>query len=180
MSIQDDARQFTQIPFLANLEPRALELIAFSGETRIMRRGEILFRRGDQADAGYVVLSGRLTLDPGDGREPVSVLPGALVGEMALVVETERKATATVAEPSGILRIPRPLFHRVLRENPASAIRLRAFCAKRLTDFAGELDSIRRKMEGEGENGPALDLSTGRTPDEPSAPDNGIPERPGN
>jgi CRP-like cAMP-binding protein len=178
MSIQDDARQFTQIPFLANLEPRALELIAFSGETRIMRRGEILFRRGDQADAGYVVLSGRLTLDPGDGREPVSVLPGALVGEMALVVETERKTTATVAESSGILRIPRPLFHRVLRENPASAIRLRAFCAKRLTDFAGELDSIRRKMEGEGEIVPASDLGAEHAPDETATQDDDVAEHP--
>ena len=179
MSIQDDARQFTQIPFLANLEPRALELIAFSGETRIMRRGEVLFRRGDQADAGYVVLSGRLTLDPGDGRDPVSVLPGALVGEMALVVETERKTTATVAESSGILRIPRPLFHRVLRENPASAIRLRAFCAKRLTDFAGELDLIRRKMEGEGKDSPALDFSTGPAPDKTADPEHDTLERPG-
>lgn len=180
MSIQADARQFTQIPFLANLEPRALELIAFSGETRIMRRGEILFHRGDQADAGYVVLSGRLTLDPGDGREPVSVLPGALVGEMALVVATERKATATVAEPSGILRIPRPLFHRALRENPASAIRLRAFCAKRLTDFAGELNAIRRKMEADSKVNPAPDVSAEDLPGSHPARSDDVSELPGN
>ena len=159
MSIQDHARQFSQIPFLSNLEPRAIELIAFSGETRIMRRGEILFRKGDPADAGYVLLSGRIMLDPGDDMEPVSIDAGSLVGEMALLIETERKATATIAEPSGILRIPRPLFHRVLRENPSSAVRLRAFCARRLKDFAMELDSIgqvllqdaARATSGEGE-----------------------------
>lgn len=142
MSTQDHARQFSQIPFLSNLEPRAIELIAFSGETRIMRRGEILFQRGDPADAGFVVLSGRISLDPGDGRDAVSILPGALVGEMALLIETHRKATATVAESSGVLRIPRTLFHRVLRENPASAVRLRAFCATRLTAFARELAAV--------------------------------------
>lgn len=161
MSIQDHARQFSQIPFLSNLETRALELIAFSGEMRILRRGEILFRQGDAADAGYVLLSGRLLLDPGGEREPVSVLPGSLVGEMALLVETERKTTATVAEPSGILKIPRILFHRVLRENPTSARRLRTYCAERLSNFARELDVVRVAMENEPDfPKPGPDLQT--------------------
>lgn len=155
MSTQDHARQFAQIPFLSHLEPRAIELIAFSGETRIMRRGEVLFRKGDAADAGFVVLSGRLALDPCDGRDPVEVTSGSLVGEMALLVETERKATATVVEPSGILRIPRPLFHRVLKENPGSAVRLRAFCARRLKDFARELEAVGFSMEPGASSKPA-------------------------
>ncbi len=146
LALSPDARRFAKIPFFATLEPRALERLAFLSEARIVRRGEILFRRGDMGDWALMLLSGQITLDPEKGTQPLVVAPGNLIGEMALLVETERRTTAHVHEPSAVLRISRDMFLKILRDNPASAISLRAYCARRLRAFTGELDSASRAL----------------------------------
>ncbi len=142
MALQDDVRDLGAIPTLRDLGPDALRLIAFSGETRILRAGDVLFRRGDPSDGGFVVLSGAVTLDAGRGR--VTTVRGpALLGDAALLVDTTRPATATAREPSSVLRISRALFRRVLGEYPLGATRLRQTLAARLNALQGDLDVLR-------------------------------------
>ena len=135
MPRSDDARRFADIPFLANLDESALDAIAFASETKILRRGERLFTRGEPGACAYVLITGRLVLSEADGAKPIEVTPGSLIGEMALLVDTERRSSADAVEPSAVLLIPRKAFMRVLKDHPASAIRLREFCAQRLAAF---------------------------------------------
>ena len=142
MALQDNVRNLSQNPTLRDLEPDALRLIAFSAETRILRAGDVLFRRGETSDAGYVVLSGAIALQTETGLETVVRAP-TLIGESALVTETTRGATATAREPSSVLKVTRTLFHRVLDEYPDSAAKLCQTLLDRLHDLTGELDSLR-------------------------------------
>ena len=128
MALQDDVRDLASIPTLRDLGPDALRLIAFSGETRILRAGDVLFRRGEMSDGGFVVLSGAVTLETGRGQP---------------TVDTVRPATATAREPSSVLRISRALFRRVLGEYPHGASRLRQTLASRLVALQGDLDALR-------------------------------------
>ena len=148
MALQDNVRNLAQNPTLRDLQPDALRLIAFSADTRILRAGDVLFRRGDDSDAGFVVLSGAVALDAGSGEETLVRAP-TLIGESALVTETTRGATATAREPSSVLRITRTLFHRVLAEYPESAARLHAILTQRLVGLTDELEMLRARANTE-------------------------------
>lgn len=141
MALVDDVRDLARNPTLRDLEPEALRLIAFSAETRILRAGDILFRRGDASDGGYVVLSGSIALEA-DGPATIARAP-MLLGDTALITETRRPATALAREPSSVLKISRALFHRVLTEYPDSAARLRRTLADRLDVLGQDLDMLR-------------------------------------
>jgi CRP-like cAMP-binding protein len=141
VALEDDIRKLSRISIFRAMEIDALRLIAFGAETRILRAGDVLFRSGDKSDAGFIVLSGSVALDEkNDGSPPAHIVrPDALIGEVALLVETERRATAMAREPTTVLKISCELFHRVLREYPESAKRLKAAMASELRSFVREL-----------------------------------------
>ena len=141
MALDQDIERLSRIPILSVLDPGALRLLAFSGEARILRVGDVLFREGESADSAYFVRSGCLILTAANtkGARTADTAPaGVLVGETALLRSTSRLATATAREPTSLLRLSRFLFHRVLTENPGSAERVRAFVAARLLELYGD------------------------------------------
>lgn len=138
MTIDDDIDNLTRIPLFAIFETSALRMLAFSSETKLLRAGDALFRRGDESDGGYILTMGSVALSTHeDGRRPAHVLrPWALIGETALVSPSLRPVTARALEPSTVLRINRALFHQILEQHPATAARARDFFRERLVDFA--------------------------------------------
>ena len=149
MATSEDARRFADIPFLANLDEAALNAVAFSSETKILRRGELLFARGEPGACAYLLITGRLTLSDDEGGAQILVHPGSLVGEMALLVESERRSTAVATQPSAVLLLPRKAFLRILKTHPASAVRLRDFCARRLSDLTTRLGAASQRFQDE-------------------------------
>lgn len=146
MGLEDDIAKLARNQTLAALEPEALRLIAFSAETKILRAGDILFRLGEPANGGFVVLSGSIALDASDlGTGTARIVrPPGLIGETALLTQTSRPATAIAREPASVLRITRQLFHRVLNEFPRSADALRQSLGARLRQFTHELGGLRQ------------------------------------
>ncbi len=144
MSLDDDVRNLARNATLGVLEPDALRLLAFSAETRLLRAGDTLFRQGEAGDGGYFVLSGAIALEP-EGGGPIHVAgPSALIGELALLTELPRPATAVAREPSSVLRLPRTLIHRVLGEHPVSAARLQQALAQNLADLGMQIGRARQ------------------------------------
>jgi CRP-like cAMP-binding protein len=148
MGLEDDIGKLARIPAFAGIEPEALRLIAFSAETRILRAGDVLFRRDEISHDGFAVLAGSIAMDAsGDGAVAARIVrPPGLIGDLALLTQTRRPATAIAREPSTVLRISRLLFRRVLHEFPESAERLRQSQRTRLLQFTAELSSVRRNM----------------------------------
>lgn len=142
MTLQDDVRNLARNPTLSDIDPEGLRLIAFSGETRILRKGDVLFRAGDVSDGGYAVFSGAIALESDHGAV-IILKPPALIGDSALITETICQATAIAREPSSVLRISRALFHRVLSEYPDSAARLQHTLTGRLHALMHDLDGVR-------------------------------------
>ena len=144
MALDQDIRRLTAIPMLAQLDPEAGRLSAFTAETRLFRAGDVLFRRGDASDGGFMVTVGSVALDAsGEGAPARQVVgPGALIGQRALISALPRPTTAIAREPTTVLKVTRRLFHRVLTEFPESALRVRAHfardLAKRLAGFKTE------------------------------------------
>ena len=100
---------------------------------------------GDNADAGYVIQEGSFSLSSGHAQEtePLVVGRAALIGELALLTETRRPATATALEPSTVLRIPRSLFLKMLDGYPSAAEKLRDILTTRSNQSAADIYSVR-------------------------------------
>jgi CRP-like cAMP-binding protein len=145
MSLEQDLRNLSKVPIMQVLEEDARRLLAFSGEAKVLRAGDILFSTGEPSDGGYVLTRGSVSLSRGDESSSKSrvILPVSLIGEIALISETTRMATATAREPSAVMKISRSLFHRILHEYPQSAEHLREIISKRLRNFSLELERTR-------------------------------------
>ena len=138
MSIEDDVALLERVPTLRLLGTDALRMLAIGSEQRNVARGDLLFNEGDDADAGFIVQRGAFRIENGAGAEIVAG-PGALIGELALVVAMQRPSTATALEHSSVIRVARSLFQRVLESDPAAARRLRDEFAIRTSQIASDI-----------------------------------------
>jgi CRP-like cAMP-binding protein len=150
MTIEDDIAFLERVPSFAILGRDALRILAIGAESRYVHVGEVLFTVGDPADAGYVVQDGSFTLKT-DNTEAsaaeMTVTRGALLGELALLTETTRPVTATAAEPSTVIRVPRSLFLKMLEGFPDAAQRLRDYIATRTNQAAKDMIDVRMTLD---------------------------------
>ena len=140
MALEDDIRTLSETPLLDQLGRDAQRLIAFSADRVRLAEGDVLFREGEPADCGYVVATGALALSRAGADKRVG--PATLVGELALIADVTRPATATATEPTECLRIARGLFARLFDEYPDLARNLHARLAQRLAANVADLRAI--------------------------------------
>jgi CRP-like cAMP-binding protein len=138
MSIEDDVALLERVPTLRVLGTTALRMLAIGSEQRGCARDSVLFRAGDEADAGFVVQRGAFRIEDGGGASIVAG-PGALIGELALINAMRRPSTAIALEDSSVIRVARSLFQRVLESDPAAARRLRDEFARRTSQIASDI-----------------------------------------
>ena len=137
----------------AQLGFSALQIVAIGSESKHLEDGEILFRAGETTDAGYVIQSGSLKLtkhDPRRSDPSVTLGPGALIGELALLTETVRQVTAIAAEPTTVIRISRSLFLKVLDGFPEAARLLRDRIADGVNLASADLSRVREMLDQSG------------------------------
>ena len=72
--------------------------------------------------------------------------PGSLLGEGALLVQSQRSGTAIAREDAVVLRISRTMFLRMLDSYPEAAQRLRELLASRADQWAREMENVRTKL----------------------------------
>jgi CRP/FNR family cyclic AMP-dependent transcriptional regulator len=103
-------------------------------------RGTVLFREGDPGKEMYVLQSGKVAISKKvrDVEKVLATLgPGEFFGEMAIISNKPRNATATVAEPARVLVIDPKTFEGMIRGNSEIAVRM----IKKLADRLAEADS---------------------------------------
>jgi CRP-like cAMP-binding protein len=151
MALDDDIAILERVPTLSLLGHEPLRILAIGAESRRLREDEVLFRQGDKADCGYVVQEGSLALVSADGRTGrTTAHPGTLIGEIAMLTDTVRPVTATARENTTVMRIPRPLFLKVLQGYPDAAVRLREALVNEAERVREDLESIRQTLASAG------------------------------
>lgn len=81
---------------------------------------EVVFQQGDVGDAFYMVVRGGIRIMRGT-TELALLGPREGFGEMAILDQETRSATATAAEATTLLRIDRHSFDRLIEQNPSVA-----------------------------------------------------------
>lgn len=101
-----------------------------------LRRGEVLVREGEAADALFVLVTGRLVITTrrSDGREdPVGeVGPGESVGEMAFFTGEPRSATVRARRDSVLVRLTNEAFEQLILRDPGIMRRVTRIQIERL------------------------------------------------
>ncbi len=146
MSLQDDINTLHRVPLFAGFADEQLRLLAFGAEDRDLSAETELFETGDRADAGFVVVSGEIEFRDSHDTVVGRAGPGALIGEIALMVETERTNKAVVVRPSRIIVIRRSLFRRMLQEFPDLALSVHRAFLSRLNQTTRGLEKVRATL----------------------------------
>src|SRR5271165_2957840 len=116
----------------------------FSRFGREFRAGEVLFREGERGEEMYVIQSGvvQILKHVGDADRPLATLGrGEFVGEMALLNDKPRTATAIVLEEAQCLVIDKATLEHMIAHSTEIAMRLVKKLARRL-DSADEMIQI--------------------------------------
>src|SRR5258705_3298660 len=158
LTAKDRATIIRQLEFGSSLSDQTVSQFAECSLMLDVRRRRFVYRAGDQADALYAIVRGRIKLcriEPQSDREAViDILPeGALFGESALYSRAGRRENCAVAyESCTLLKIPSDQFRIGIAAEPMrheytlQLIRQRLEHAEqRLADFA--LNAIPARLD---------------------------------
>ena len=135
--------------FLAPPHTRKLSSPLLARFVRTLSSGEVLFREGETGSEMLYVLAGCVHLSRG-GHELAVMNPGDYFGEMSLLLNAPRTATATVAsEDAQVVAISQANLDLLLRDNPQIVRAILKEMAVRLRNTDEQLHRVRV----EGANG---------------------------
>jgi predicted acylesterase/phospholipase RssA len=137
-------------PLFARVDAEALARFDTDGHTLHLAGGQTLFTQGDPADALFIVARGSLQVivehEDGTARLVDTLGRGALVGEMALLLDDTRTATVVACRDSELVRIGKAEFDRLIAEHPSISVEIARMLGarlKRTTRFTGAAPRVR-------------------------------------
>ncbi|KAL8947918.1 MAG: hypothetical protein Q9222_005843 [Ikaeria aurantiellina] len=121
---------------LTSLLPRLILHIDFALEWVQIDAGQVIHHQGDESDAIYIVLNGRLRaiLEKGDGAIRVTgeYGQGESVGELEVMTESRRPATLHAIRDTEVAKFPKSLFNSLALEHPGITIKISKIIAQRM------------------------------------------------
>jgi CRP-like cAMP-binding protein len=107
-----------QVPLFNRLGKRDLEQLGALADEIDVPNDKVLMRQGETGAEMFVISAGRVRIER-DGREIAQLGPGSWIGEMALLSEAPRNATATALEPSTLFVVAHREFHSLMNNMPS-------------------------------------------------------------
>ena len=114
-----------------------MDMSAFGRFARTFQAGEMIFSEFEPGDAFYLIQSGRVELVKiiGDIEKTLDILqPSEMFGEMALLENSPRSATAIALDTVKVLEFNRQNFEILMLGNPKIALTLLKMFTKRIYD----------------------------------------------
>jgi len=109
------------------------------------KKGDILFKEGEDGNAMYVIHSGsvKISIRAKNAEQVLTTLSeGEFLGEMALFTDQKRSATATVIENSTILKIEKSSMDFMMKSNKSFATNLIKKLCERLYKADMQIEEI--------------------------------------
>jgi CRP-like cAMP-binding protein len=122
-----------------------------SGRNTLLKRGELLFKVGEQSDGMYLIRKGkiRVYLDKGGTEIHLATIgAGSMLGEMALFDKKPRSASARAVDEVEVTKISNDEFSKIMTQIPKWFVTLMATLSSRLRDTNERLQDIEAKYNG--------------------------------
>lgn len=145
MAIDPVSASLLRLDVFQGLKPLQITEIARRAERIVYKPGQILIEDGAAGDAAVIVVAGeavrtRAPMSANDVEEAIE--PGSMLGEMAMLIETDYTSTVIAKGAVRALRITREAMLAMMLEDPSLADHLVAKMARRLEDIASDLRRI--------------------------------------
>jgi len=135
-----------RVHLFQSLSDEDSERLAASLRHRPLKKGETLFRKGDEGNSLYIVRSGsiRIVLPSESGEEvsPAILSEGDFFGEMALLDGMSRSADAVALEASEVFALNRRDFFSFLLNNEKAIQSIFSFLSMRLRKTDDLLEDV--------------------------------------
>lgn len=116
-------------------------LLDFALEWVQVPGGHVLFNEGDDADAIYIVLNGRLRSVARDSKKDMIVHgeygQGESIGELEVLTVSKRPYTLHAIRESELAKFPRTLFESLAKRHPSTTIEISRIVASRVLNRLG-------------------------------------------
>jgi CRP-like cAMP-binding protein len=143
MSVEKYAELAKRVPFFKGIETEDVAKIFAKGMTMQVEKGNILFYQGATGNQMYIVLGGKIDLF--DGKKYLTTMrTGDLFGEMAVINNEPRSATAVAAETSRVFVLTETVFERLMTKRAAIRILLNIIgvMSKRIREMNAKLAKL--------------------------------------
>jgi CRP-like cAMP-binding protein len=152
MAIDALVKPLLNVPLFQGLKPLQITEIARRAERVVYKAGETIIAEDDTGEAAILIVAGDAVRTSGPDLEGAaeSVPPGALVGEMAMLVESRHTSTIVARGAVRALRIMRSDLLAQMEDDPTLADHFVQKIAGRLNRLAKELRAIDAALGGLG------------------------------
>jgi len=128
-----------QVPLFSVLPSEVLDSLEKIIHEKTLTAGEVLFAEGDKGENFYIIKSGKIDILKSDNIPDKKVKlatrsKGDFFGEMSLLEDSPRFATAKATNDSTVLVFSRNNFQQLLNENPSIAMKVLGVLSSRLRD----------------------------------------------
>ena len=137
-----NAEFLKRVSWFEDLDQKSLDAIANAAVEQTYQPGQFIMRQGDTGVGAFIIRSGKVDIiQERDGKEIklATLGPGDVVGEMALLDEFPRSASARAVEPTTALGIQRWHFRGILESHPQLALALLPILTRRIRSAEGTL-----------------------------------------
>jgi len=137
-----------RVPLFEELAEDDLAWIARAAQTRAFAAGDHLFEIGDPGRSLFIVTAGTVhVLHPSqpEGLHLARVGPGEFLGEMALLDDAPRSATAKAICDVETLVLDKGEFHRLVLERPEVAFKLLGVMSRRIRRADQQISHLGRE-----------------------------------
>ena len=132
-----------ELPLFKSLDFATLKRLAAATTRRTLKRGEILFRKGDVLTGMYVVVYGEIRLisrTPARGRLTGVIGSGHSFGEPVMFLERPALVEAQAASDALLLHVPKEAVFEEIERSPKFARRMIAGLSQRVEGLVRELE----------------------------------------
>ncbi|MBC2778332.1 patatin-like phospholipase family protein [Parasphingopyxis marina] len=126
------ANDFSQVEAFAGLDEAALQALQNAAKAVPIKGGDYLVRYGEEADALFLVLTGRFYVQLPNGRVVAEIGAGEPVGELAFFSGGTRTADVRASRDSTVYELSRDAYDGVVAEHPKIADGILAAVSERL------------------------------------------------
>lgn len=130
------------VPIFNHLEREQMDEISAAAQSISYKRGEIIYRAGDQADTLHIVSKGKIKIyrlsDSGKEQLVRILNPGDFTGELALFKKDFHESFAEAMEETAVCMIKQSDLHELLLKYPSISLKI-------LTEFSSRLEQSEKQ-----------------------------------
>ncbi|MEE9322898.1 MAG: Crp/Fnr family transcriptional regulator [Granulosicoccus sp.] len=145
----DNQALLKNVPIFTDLDEKSVEMVLSRARVQTYRKNTILMSEGDSGECMYVIQSGsvKIYVSDEDGNEVILFIegPGSYLGEISLLDDAPRTASAVTLEKTQVLLISKQAFLECIELNPEMAFTIIRSMTQRLRRATDNIRSLALK-----------------------------------